>query len=166
MIVKMATCTRCRQLIWMGEEVGLRWTADLQPLDAQEALSVVVGGRDVYRLTQPGPDLKAARPDVLTQLRTAEPGERPVVVASHPCPSGAARSLPKAEVAPEADPCPKVPEKPAQGAARGRPAPRATSRRTEKPKCDGCGQPCADGTYASIALGDIVQWAHHVDTCG
>lgn len=33
------------------------------------------------------------------------------------------------------------------------------------PRCDGCSQPCADGTYASIALGELTVWAHHVNSC-
>lgn len=34
------------------------------------------------------------------------------------------------------------------------------------PRCSGCGKACADGTYASIGLGEIIVWAHHVDDCG
>jgi hypothetical protein len=35
------------------------------------------------------------------------------------------------------------------------------------PVCDECGKPCADGTYASIELGDLLVWAAHVseDQC-
>lgn len=34
-----------------------------------------------------------------------------------------------------------------------------------RPRCSACGEPCADGTYASVALGDLVLWAEHVDRC-
>lgn len=44
-------------------------------------------------------------------------------------------------------------------------APFSTSRRINTPRCDGCSRPCADGTYASIQLGDLTVWAHHVTTC-
>lgn len=31
-----------------------------------------------------------------------------------------------------------------------------------QPCCDACGQPCADGTYASIQVGELTVWAQHV----
>lgn len=31
--------------------------------------------------------------------------------------------------------------------------------------CDGCSQPCADGTYASVQLGELTIWAQHVTEC-
>lgn len=46
-------------------------------------------------------------------------------------------------------------------------APSAVSHRSEGPRCDRCSKPCADGTYASIALGELTVWAQHVreDVC-
>jgi len=35
----------------------------------------------------------------------------------------------------------------------------------EGPVCDGCSRPMADGTYASIEVGDLVVWAQHVERC-
>jgi hypothetical protein len=181
LIGKLATCTRCGRMIYLAEEVGLRWTADMEPLDAQTAVQALVGGREVYRVTQPGPSLQTAKPDVLKALREAPVGDRPTVVGSHPCPAGAAKALTPVLPASEGEGgtgAPKGPAGPSEprtapssGPATERSgAPNAETRRSDTlrgaPKCDGCGQPCADGTYASIALGDLIQWAHHVTACG
>lgn len=180
MIAKIGQCQRCMGMIYLAEEVGLRWTADLEPLDAQKAVQALMVGREVYRVTQPGPRLQTAKPDVLRALREAEPGERPVVVASHPCPTGAAKAfkpvLPASQEPGQGNPQgahPKAsvaPSRPSSGpstTSSTRPTARDAARQaSDGPRCDGCGQPCADGTYASIALGDLVQWAHHVTTCG
>jgi len=40
-------------------------------------------------------------------------------------------------------------------------APVAASRRSE-PRCNSCSQSCADGTYASISVGELTVWAQHV----
>ena len=186
-MAKLATCTRCNKIIYLAEEVGLRWTADLTPLDAQAAIQALVDGREVYRVTQPGNRLSTAKPDVLKALRERGTTEGPVVVASHPCPSGAAKALKPVLPAVQEEGGPGAPKASAGPSERrtaqlsGQPTgsssvPAAVTSRSEgragphasgaQPRCDGCGQPCADGTYASIALGDIVQWAHHVDACG
>lgn len=177
MIGKLATCTRCSKIIYLVEEVGLRWTADLEPLDAQEAVSALVSGRQVYRVTQPGTRLSTARPGVLKALREAEPSERPIVVGSHPCPEGAARPLTPVQgggegLAPKASGRPPVPpSRPSLGLPTGGSTVKSADRRgTETlrgaPKCDTCGQPCEDGTYGAIQLGDLYVWAQHVNACG
>ena len=182
MIAKLATCTRCGRIIYLAEEVGLRWTADLGPLDAQTAVQAPVGGQELYRVTQPGNRLSHAKPDVLALLRTAD--ARPIVVASHPCPAGAAKALKPVLPASQEEGGPGAP-KVSAGPSAGRTARfsgpstglsgvqgaeshrfRVEGLTRDNLVCDGCGQPCADGTYASIALGDIIQWAHHVEECG
>ena len=174
-------------MIYLAEEVGLRWTADLEPLDAQAAVQALMVGREVYRVTQPGPRLSTAKPDVLKALRERGTAEGPVVVASHPCPTGAAKAFKPVLPASQEDGgtgAPKAPARPSEARTApisGQPTgsssvPSAASHRSRVPRtvadgyarpvCDGCGQPCNDGTYASIALGDLIQWAHHVDECG
>lgn len=176
MIGKLATCTRCNKIIYLAEEAGLRWTADVEPLDAQEALTALVGGREVYRVTLPGPSLSTARPAVLKALREAPVGDRPIVVASHPCPTGVAKALRAVLPASEGEGGPGAPKGPAGPSGRrtapssGRATepcgvPSAANLRTE-PVCDGCGEVCADGTYASVGLGDLIVWAHHTEHCG
>lgn len=170
-------------MIYLAEEVGLRWTADLEPLDAQTAVQALMVGREVYRIgwnTQ-GVTLSTAKPAVLAALRTAPTDARPVVVASHPCPTGAAKVLKPVLPASNEEGGTGTPKAPA-GPSGERTAPfsgpvtapsgvtPAVKPRSETfrdaPICSGCGQPCADGTYASIALGDLIQWARHVADCG
>lgn len=173
-MIRIETCLRCGRPLFVEPMAGLKIKCDPEPLDAQAAVQALVGGRSVWavrldRQNRPCA-LLGATPAMLgglTGLRT--PAGRPTLVAEHRC-SGTAQAgsqgLPTPQVAPEPTPCPKGPEKPVQGAARGKPAERATPRRTEKPVCDGCGQPCADGTYAAVHLGELVVWAQHVDSCG
>ena len=132
MKIKLGQC-KCGAITYLVEQAGLKWVGDMTSLDAQEATQALLAGRELYRIRFVGPtptDLSPARPDVLRAL-SGEPGERPVVVGSHGCPSGAVRALVTPKVAPEPTPCPKGRENGAQGAARGTPAPRAMSPRTD-----------------------------------
>lgn len=173
MIAKLAQCLRCKGVIYRADEVGLVWTADLNTLDAQTALQALMGGKQVYVVD--AQTLRTARPEDLSRLREANP---PMVVASHPCPAGASKVL---EAAPEGqgegqgpkEPA-RLPSHPSSGPSTEPPgartavkprSERAGSRLRAHPTCDGCGKPCADGTYASIELGDLLVWAHHVENC-
>lgn len=165
MKIKVGQC-RCMEIIYLVEEAGLVWTADMKPLDAGEAVDALLGGRELYRVTgatEGTRRLSTAKPAVLAALR-GEPGERPVVVRSHGCPPRAARALIAPLPGKEPDPCPKGRENGAQGPARAVPAEPVTSRRS-RTVCDACSKPCADGTYASIELGDLLVWAQHVERC-
>lgn len=177
MIGKLATCTRCGRVIYLAEEVGVRWTADLEPLDAQEAIQALVAGRQVYRVTQPGPNLSTARPAVLKALREAPVGERPLVVASHGCPTGTAKALHAVLPAPEEVGGPGAPKAPAgpSGARTARTSGRATGssgapnaeNRPSDPTCEACGVKIADGEQmVGIQLGELYVYAAHADRCG
>ena len=173
MKIKVGQC-RCMEIIYLVEEAGLVWTADMTPLDAVDAVDALLGGRELYQVTGGSGGtlrLSTARPDVLRALRSGL-GDPPVVVRSHGCPPRAARALAAPLPGKEPDPCPKGRENGVQGAARAVPAEPVTSRRSRtavqrssEPLCDGCSQPCADGTYASIELGDLLVWAQHVERC-
>lgn len=173
MIAKLATCLRCARVIYRADEVGLVWTADLEPLDAQTALHALVDGKQVYTVAHPGPVLATARPEALARLREGLPV---TVVASHPCPAGASKVLEAVLPAPESEgegQGPKEPARPLEEPSRPSSEPstepsgaRTAATRRSEPKCDGCGKPCPAGTYASIELGDLLVWAHHTEDCG
>lgn len=172
MIAKLAQCLRCKGVIYRADEVGLVWTADLNTLDAQTALHALLDGRQVYVVLQPGNILTTARPEDLSRLREANP---PMVVASHPCPAGASKVLEARLPAPEGEGeggAPKeparpsaVPSRPSSGPSTEPSGAQTAVKHRSDPVCDGCGKPCADGTYASIELGDLLVWAHHVENC-
>lgn len=176
MKIQPGTC-RCGALLYLVEDAGLRWTADMTPLDAQEATAALLAGRELYRLTLVGKTpsrLRTAKPDVLKALRTAMPDERPIVVGSHPCPTGAARALLPAPQ-PAGGPGgptrpPKAPVPPSRPFS-GQPtvsssAPDAGIQGSEGPRCDDCGLIMRDGEYVSAQLGEVYVWAIHLTDCG
>jgi len=147
------------------------------PLDAQTAGTALLAGLKLAWVHYTGgrpSSFSEASPAVLGALRN-EPSERPVVVAEHRCPpkaTGGPLKLswkagegegPKEPHSPSA-----APSRPSSGPSTGEPTAltAATSRsEVSGPRCSGCGQPCADGTYAAIELGDVLVWASHVDAC-
>lgn len=89
-MIQVEPCKGCGTIVLMGEMMGLRAKCDPSPLDAQEAVAALLAGRELHRVTYIGgrpANLSPARPAVLEKLRVAEPGERPMVVGSHACPT-------------------------------------------------------------------------------
>ena len=169
--LSLGECPACSSRIHRMEVCGLEMKGNLIPLDAQQAMGEVIAGRRLYRITFAGGAPLTMRPAdnlVLAKLATAEPGERPYVVAEHPCaavsrPLGVPAGGTPAEnppVPPAGRTAPYSGPQGVDGAASG-----AGTRRSDGPRCSGCGQPCADGTYASVTLGDVVMWAQHVAEC-
>lgn len=168
MKIKVGQC-RCMEIIYLVEEAGLVWTADMKPLDAGEAVDALLGGRELYRVTgatEGTRRLSTAKPAVLAALR-GEPGERPVVVRSHGCPPRAARALSSMAVVPggpKALPGPPVaPQTPSWGQPAPDRAPDAAQHRSE-PVCDDCGRVCdAPGTFWGYQRGETWMYAQHVE---
>lgn len=176
--VSMGECPACRTLVYRVKAGGLEYTADPSPLDAQTAVYAVLAGRRLYRITFVGGKPSGMRPADnrhLAALRT-EPGERPLVVAEHPCAAVSRPLTPTPRPSVQEDP-PKPPvgrtaplSGPQAGPSSVRSAEprrsdgtlRAPSGSSDAPRCDACGQPCADGTYAAVGLGELVLWAQHV----
>lgn len=169
-MIKVEPCKGCGGVILVDDFMGLRIRCEAAPVDAQTAGSALLAGQSLYRVHYLGgrpSSFGSASTAVLGALRS-EPSERPMVVVQHRCKAEATGAPLRASEpvhVPEEPKCPKGRENAAQGAARGRSVEPVTRRRSNEPVCDGCGQPCADGTYASIALGDLIEWAHHVDSC-
>jgi len=155
---KPAQC-RCGALIYLVEESGLRWTADMTPLDRQGAITRLMGGGEVYVLD--GKRLTLANPTLL-----AQPGV--TVVGSHPCPPGAARALEKAAPAPSPQPTPPGPPvsrtAPSLGSQGGPSSVPGAVKPPTRP-CTDCGAMMAEGEYVAVELADVVVWAAHLDRC-
>ncbi|QMP84447.1 hypothetical protein HUN42_00070 [Streptomyces phage Dagobah] len=165
--LKLAQCPRCSTPVHRWKVGGIEYTADLTALDGPGATAAVLGGRKLYRITAVGP-VRNIRPAYTKELAALGGAEPPTIVGGHPC-TALTRPLAAPQQSGGATPPGKAP-----GPAAGRTAPspvpssrtsrtaRTADRRRTDPVCDQCGQPCADGTYASIALGDLVVWAQHV----
>lgn len=174
MKIQPASCGRCSKIIHLVEDAGIRWTLNPEPLDAHQATQTLLSGQELYALrrTREGRPygLLVPTPDLLGGLHDPSPASRPEILGTHPCPTGAAHALlPASQPASEEKGvvCPKGRQSPAPEAARAIPAEPATPSRSDAPVCDNCSQPCEDGTYASVRLGELTVWAiHTLEPCG
>lgn len=181
MKTKPAQC-RCGQIIYLVVESGLRWTAEMTPLDRQGAILALTGGQELYLVD--GDKMRVAPPELLA----AGPGASKVV-ASHPCPPGAAVALERNLGGPGAQGTPPVPPVAPQNRFSGQQGATPTVaaavnppsspfldllkaevgdpgkfRRTQP--CEKCKQPIEiDGPeeYTAVELGAKVVWAVHED---
>jgi len=165
--IELGLCRQCGRTTFMGEASGMAYVADPSPLGRPEAITALLAGRNLYVVV--GKKLHVAN-----AARLANP-DGPIL-ADHGCPPGASKlvavsATPKAPRAAsergqgEPDSPTRQPE--TSSAVTDAPAAPATPRPTEAtgPRCSGCSQPCEDGTYAAIHLGELLQWAEHVDAC-
>lgn len=145
-------------MLWLGEDAGLRWTADIVPLDRETAIQAMIAGRELYTVAG----------TLMTRYRTGQPAG--TMHASHGCPSGAARALEKASPGPSPQPTPPGPSAgrtapfsgPQTGHSSVRSAERHRSSRSEP--CHVCRKPVIlDGPeqHVAIELGATVIWAQH-----
>lgn len=175
--LKLAQCPRCSTPVHRWKVGGIEYTADLTALDGPGATAAVLAGRKLYRIGYDN-GRQTVRPAWTKELADIGTPGGPTIVGGHPCTAvtrpllagnGSDRRLAAPQQSGGTTPQGKAPG-PAAGrtapspdrSPRGSGAPTAVRRRTEAPRCDQCGRPCADGTYASIALGDLVVWAQHV----
>lgn len=180
-MIKVEPCKGCGAQLMVDRFMGVTVRCDPTPLDAQTAIQAVLASQTLYRVHALGgrpSSFGSASHDVLRALKT-EPSSRPVVVPEHRCtpngykapqtPSqavggtGAPVNPPKAPVGPSA---------PSSGSSRPTSSAletahtAATPDSRPQPRCYTCGEPCEDGTFAAIELGDILVWATHVEECG
>lgn len=174
----LAVCPSCGLPVHRMKVGGIETTADLAALGPAEAVAARIAGRRLYRITFVGGRPLSMRPVdnlVLTKLADAPPEERPHVVAGHPC-AAVSRPLTPSPGSGAGGPG-KGPQTGAQGFvpsstpspapdAPAAPARTAARLRSDAPRCDACGKPCADGTYASVSLGELTVWAEHVQEGG
>lgn len=188
-MIKTEICRSCGRLLYADTVGGLNIRTETQPLEADGALSALLGGETLYRAMHLGgrpSGFRAATPDVLAALR-AEPSSRPHVVREHRCPNRgreavqAALSRPAGPtVAKVVDPTPKARVAPSWTPSSVSPTPVSSDRsadsaaprrsepgRTRLAPCERCRKPVViDGPelYAAIELGATVIWAEH-ETC-
>ena len=167
--LNLAACPRCQTPVYRWKVGGIEYTADLTALTAAGAIGVKIAGRRLYRITLVGPT-RNIRPAYTTELAALSSAEPPTIVGGHPC-NAVTRPL----GTPQPAGGPGAPGKaPSPSAGRQTPfsgpstepsgVPAAATRSTDRPnpRCDACGKPCGDGTYAAIEVGDLVVWAQHV----
>ena len=176
--LSLAECPRCRERILRVKVGGIETTANLTPITDPRGET----GR-VYRVAFHADGrpraLYPAAPAELVAFVTSPPADRPYIVRQHPC-TAVSRPIP----APGTNPAGGPGKAPQTGVQRfladlSTPSPArstapsgarsAAQRRSdglpERPRCSACGKACEDGTYASVALGDLVLWAEHVTCC-
>lgn len=179
--LSVAECPKCHGRILRQKVGGIETKASLTPVTNP----VGDTGR-VYRVTFDGSgrprSLRPAYPTELVAFVTGPVGDRPYLVREHPC-AAVSRPIQAPGTNPAGGPG-KGPQTGVQSlAGRTTPSPdhstepsgarSAVQRRSEaavrpsadQPRCSGCGEPCEDGTYASVALGDLTLWAEHVTGC-
>lgn len=178
MKINLGRCTRCGKYCLLAEVNGMRAVAEMEPLSLDGTIRSIAAGRTVYVLRTDDQNRPKGLAVALTRdLRNAE---GLTLLGDHEH-SGAVRpaeTLSTPQTAPCTDPALSGRQAGAQGPswpsqdATATPAravtPSRSSRKIEvKPCCDACAQPCADGTYAAVHLGDLLVWAQHLEgECG
>lgn len=161
--MKLEPCPGCGRAVLIHSVANLTVKCEPTPLDGQGIAQELGAGRQIWT-PEFGPGLIPKR------LRPAQPGDSKLL-REHRC-----VSVSGANPAPSVPAPPKAPQSPSGG----RVAPstrssgpstdhsgarRAASPRSETPVCSACSQPCQDGTYASIEVGELLVWAQHVEEC-
>lgn len=177
-------CPRCGRTPMLGETGGVRVALDPAPLDAQTAIGAFVEGRGIWSTNG-----RTARPE-REPLKLVG---RAWLVAEHPCPNVNVKPKPveapltasQSSGGPGAQRDPQRPPAGQQTPFSGPSAAPSSVTSAEHPRsepfsidwskvgepapagprCSGCGKPCADGTYASIEIGELTIWAMHVTDC-
>lgn len=162
--MKIEPCLGCGRGVLIHKIANLAVKCDPSPLDGVGVAREIVAGRSLWTPVF-GPGL------IPKELKPGRPGDTKLL-AEHRCTRVSGASAPatpsRPVVAPQASPTLSEAESVLGGPARpgdASTAPFSSSRRTN-PCCDGCSEPMADGTYASIELGSLVVWAQHVTECG
>lgn len=183
--LSVAECPKCRGRILRQKVGGIETKANLTPVTNPMGDT----GR-VYRVTFDGSgrprSLRPAYPTELVAFVTGPVGDRPYLVREHPCaavsrpltpspasgtggPGKAPQTGVQRFLADLSTPSPDRSTEPSGARSavqrRSEAAVRPSAGLADQPRCSACGEPCEDGTYASVALGDLVLWAEHVDRC-
>lgn len=162
-IMKTEPCNGCGRMIIVHSVANLAVRCDPTPLGAQEVVRELGAGRQMWT-PQDGRRLRAARPgdaELLREHRCTAAG-----ALRSPSPVLGDPNRPKGRQAGThslaGPPTPSSAPRTAHSGARHAASPSSETR----PRCSACGQPCTDGTYASVGVGELTVWAQHVETCG
>lgn len=178
-MIKVEACRGCGRIIYCDTMGGIRIRCDTEPLEAEGATRALIKRAQLYRVTfldgRPA-NFSSASAAVLVKLQT-EPEERPVVVREHACTAAGAPQTPFPALG-DAD-APKGRETGAQRLSPVDPSTRSSAASTDPssapaaetqdfdgPRCDDCGVIMQEGEYASASLGDVLQFAFHLSSCG
>lgn len=160
--MELKPCPGCGRMMLTQKIANLTVRCEPTPLDGQGVAQELGAGRQLWT-PEFGPGLIPRR------LKAARPGDGKLL-REHRCPVNAQEALsrPRTTQGGETVP-PKAPRPPV---ARSRPSSgpltvhsgvRGAGSPRSNPTCDRCGKPCADGTYASIEVGQLPVWAEHVN---
>ena len=175
-MIQPEPCKACGRLIYTETRAGITVKVDPTPVDAQGASSALFSGRDVWAVqgdTEGRPvRLQAVSGSTLDALK-GHPADRPVVVPTHRCPPEATDGRLRASQ-------PLGGTRPPKGSPAGSGTPfwgpqevfestgRAASvaNPVSDPVCDACQRVITDPRQVvGIQLGELWQWAQHVDRC-
>lgn len=166
-MITVEPCRGCGRLLLVHPIANLTVRLDSVPLEPDGAVQALMGGIPLWRVTSTS--VSGARPAELTALRERGSTEGPRIHQEHRCTAVSGPNTPKAvSASPKGSQRPPADRSALQGSVRRPERSSAPSAATpvSEPRCDGCGEPCSDGTYASVAIGDIIVWAAHVENCG
>jgi hypothetical protein len=175
-VIKVENCRGCGRIIYVHPVANLSVRLDTEPLTADEAVQVLIAGRNLWRVTSTS--VSPVRPAELSALRKRGTTEGPSIVREHTCTAAGAPNAPSP--VPGAASAPKGPEAGTQRLPADRstrPASNPPTERSSAPAaaprtsdryhpCDGCSRPVTlDGPelYLAMELGAHVVWAMHAD---
>lgn len=176
--LSLAECPKCGERVLRVKVGGIETKANLLPITNP----VGETGR-VYRVLFADDGrprtLRPAYPAELVAFVTSPVGDRPYLTREHPC-TAVSRPLTPSPASGTGDPgkgpqtgvqrfladlSTPSPDRPTDPSGARSAVQRRSDGLAAAPRCSACGKPCEDGTYASVALGDLVLWAEHVDRC-
>lgn len=176
--LSVAECPKCGERVLRLKVGGIETKANLLPITNPLGET----GR-VYRvLFAEGGRPKTFRPAMPAELVafvTSPVGDRPYLTREHPCAAVSRPLTPSPASGPGgpgkgpqtgvqrflADLSTPSPDRSTDPSGARSAAQRRSEAPTDAPRCSACGKACEDGTYASVALGDLVLWAEHVTGC-
>lgn len=82
-MIQVETCRGCGRSIYVHPVANLTVRLDVEPLDAQTAVSALLAGRNLWRVT--ATSVTGARPAELSALRQRGTTEGPCIVQEHAC---------------------------------------------------------------------------------
>lgn len=165
--MKTEPCAGCGRILVVQPVLNLVVKCDPVPLSDV--------GEIVRLLTSPNPPglwmVERNEQGHPVRLRGARPGELGPL-AEHRCPVNAQEAISRPatpSVVPGARPTPHEPsagqQTPSSGPRTAHSSARSAGPRTSNPVCNACARPMADGTYASVSVGEILVWAEHLTDC-
>ena len=179
-MIKMEPCKGCGAITLMGELApGVTLKCDPAGIDAQTAAALLmVDPHELWTVRYDSGRMSGFTPvgfEVVGLLAGPRP---PNVIKVHHCPKALSGDLtasqrseaPRVPASPQSPPV--APHTPSVGPSTDSSTPGSVQRAARPafdqgggPRCAECSEPMADGTYFAIELGDLMQYAAHVERC-